>query len=619
MSSEEKRPLVIYDGDCDYCGLWISRWRKRLSDNLDFAPFQEVWEQYPQIPRDNFSGAVHLILPDGTAYAGAEAVFSISEAVGQPSLLLWLYRYFPGIAPITETGYKFVAGHRDLCYKVTAGLWGPNLGPHEHSLIRWLFLRVLGIIYFIAFASLAGQAMGLIGSGGILPVGDYLDAIAARYDALERFLLLPTLLWANHSDSFIQLLCIGGMLLSALVVLDIATMPVLAASWAAYLSLVNGGQDFLSFQWDILLLEAGFLAIFLSSFHLLPRLKRQRAPSMIVIWLLRFLLFRLMFMSGVVKLASGDPTWIDLTALDFHYWTQPLPTPLAWFMAQLPLWTKQLSTLVMFFIELVVPFMFFMPRRIRFIGAWLTIILQLVIILTGNYTFFNWLTIALCILLFDDNALRGWFPSRFRDVVQARASITKRTIATGLAVLHILLGGFQVMRLLDRRLIPADLPAPMEDIYLRSNALHISNGYGLFAVMTTMRPEIIIEGSDDGKNWKPYKFRYKVGDVLRAPPIVAPHQPRLDWQMWFAALGNYQSNPWFLSFIQHLLLGSPEVLSLLESNPFPGTPPVYIRARLFRYHFSDSDERTADGVWWVREEAGLYLPPISLDDFIIRP
>lgn len=619
MNSEEKRPLIIYDGDCDYCGLWISRWRKRLADKLDFAPFQEVWEQYPHIPRDNFSGAVHLVLPDGTAYSGAEAVFAISKATGRPSVLLWLYRHFPGVAPIAETGYKFVASHRDLCYKTTAGLWGPNLGPHEHSLTRWLFLRVLGIIYFIAFASLAGQVMGLIGSGGILPVGDYLDAIAARFDAPDRFRLLPTLLWINHSDSFIQLLCISGMILSVLVVLDIATMPALALLWAAYLSLVNGGQDFLSFQWDILLLEAGFLAIFLSSFHLLPRLNRQRAPSMVIVWLLRFLLFRLMFMSGVAKLASGDPTWSNLTALDFHYWTQPLPTPIAWFTAQMPLWTKQLSALIMFFVELIVPFTYFLPRRIRFVGAWLTILLQMTIILTGNYTFFNWLTIALCILLFDDDALRQWFPKRFRDLVQARASGAKRAIAAGLAVLLVFLGGFHVLRLLDPRINLRDMPAPVTELYQRSSALHISNGYGLFALMTTTRPVIIIEGSDDGEEWLPYTFKFKVGDIYRAPPIVAPHQPRLDWQMWFAALGTYQNNPWFVSFVRHLLLGSPEVLMLLETNPFPGSPPTFIRARLFEYQFSDNAERVQSGAWWMREDAGLYLPPVSLDDFTELP
>ena len=619
MSSEEKRPLIIYDGDCDYCGLWISRWRKRLGDKLDFAPFQDVWEQYPHIPRDNFSGAVHLIMPDGTAHSGAEAVFAISKAVGRPSLLLWLYRHFPGVASISETGYKFVAGHRDLCYKVTAGLWGPNLGPHEHSLTRWLFLRLLGVIYFVAFASLAGQVMGLIGSGGILPAGEYLDAIAARFDAPERFVLLPTLLWANHSDGFIQLLCVGGMLFSALVVFDIATLPALAALWASYLSLVNGGQDFLSFQWDVLLLETGFLAIFLSSFHILPRIERQRAPSMVIVWLLRFLLFRLMFMSGVVKLASGDPTWSNLTALDFHYWTQPLPTPLAWFAAQMPLWTKQLSTLVMFFIELVVPFTFFMPRRIRFTGAGLTILLQLMIILTGNYTFFNWLTIALCILLFDDDALRRWFSERFRNIQQTRASVVKRAIAAGLAAILVFLGGLQVLHLLDSRINPRDLPTPLADIYRRSSAFHLSNSYGLFAVMTTTRPEIIIEGSDDGEAWQPYTFRFKVGDVYRAPPIVAPHQPRLDWQLWFAALGSYQNNPWFVSLMRHLLLGSPEVLALLESNPFPDNPPAFIRARLYQYRFSDSGERANDGAWWVRQEAGLYFPAVSLDDFMTRP
>jgi hypothetical protein len=326
-----------------------------------------------------------------------------------------------------------------------------------------------------------------------------------------------------------------------------------------------------------------------------------------------------MFMSGVVKLASGDPTWHDLTALNYHYWTQPLPTPLAWYAAQLPQWTMQVSTLITFFIELIIPFTFFMPRRIRFIGAFLTILLQVVIILTGNYTFFNWLTLALCILLFDDDALRGLFTRRWRTIVQPRASATKRVIVVVLAVVLIFVGALQVLSLLDRRINPRTMPAPLAEVYRRVTGLHLVSGYGLFAVMTTTRPEIVVEGSADGETWLPYEFKYKVGDVSRPPVFVAPHQPRLDWQMWFAALGSYRSNPWFVSFVRHLLLGSPDVLDLLDTNPFADAPPTFVRAQLYQYRFTTAAERVDTGAWWVREEAGSYLPPVSLESFTTQP
>ncbi|MEO8392676.1 MAG: lipase maturation factor family protein [Chloroflexota bacterium] len=483
------------------------------------------------------------------------------------------------------------------------------------TLTRWLFLRALGLVYLCAFGSLAVQITGLIGSQGILPAGNFLRSIANVYSAPDRYTLLPTLAWINSGDGFLQFLCVGGALLALLLILDIATMPVLALLWVFYLSLVNIGQDFLAFQWDILLLEVGFLAIFLAPFHLLPRISRQRAPSQVVIWLFRWLLFRLMFSSGVVKLVSGDPNWRNLTALSYHYWTQPLPTPLAWVMAQLPASFMQFSTVFTFLVELGVPFLFFMPRRIRFVGGLLTIALQVFILLTGNYTFFNWLTIALCILLFDDEALRRFFPRRMRDLQERRASRVKRVIVVPLAALLLFVSGLQLISLLDPRVSSRDLPPALAQVYNRASGLYLTNGYGLFAVMTTTRPEIIIEGSRDGQMWLPCEFLYKAGDVNRLPAYVAPYQPRLDWQLWFAALGDYNSNPWFVSLVHRLLQGSPDVLALLAYNPFPDAPPTYIRAQLYQYRFTDAAQHSATGAWWTRELVGAYLPPLTLENF----
>ena len=459
------------------------------------------------------------------------------------------------------------------------------------------------------------QIIGLIGSNGILPAGNFLRSISGIYPVPDRYLLLPTMVWVNSGDAFLKFLCIGGAILALLLIFDIATMPVLALLWLFYLSIVNIGQDFLAFQWDILLLEVGFLAIFLAPFHLLPRLSRQRAPSRVVIWLFRWLLFRLMFSSGLVKLVSGDPNWRNLTALSYHFWTQPLPTPLAWVMAQLPLGFMQLATAFTFLVELLVPFLFFMPRRVRFVGGLLTVVLQVLILLTGNYTFFNWLTLALCILLFDDDALRRFFPRRLRDVQQRKPSIGKRLVVGVLAVMLLFVSGLRLLNLLDPRVSPHNLPPALAQLYNRVSELYLTNGYGLFAVMTTTRPEIIIEGSNDGQTWLPYEFPYKAGDVNRIPAYVAPYQPRLDWQMWFAALGDYNSNPWFVSFVHRLLQGSPEVLALLAYNPFPDAPPTYIRAELYQYHFTDLSEYSETGAWWTRQLVGSYLLPLALANF----
>ncbi len=607
-------PVLIYDGACSFCRIWVNHWHKLTGDTVRYAPSQEAAELYPQIAPEQFARAVQLIMPDGEVYSGADAVFRLlREPRGG---LFWLYQRVAGFAAVSERAYRWVAAHRDAFYWLTILLWGRDIGPHRHTLTRWLFLRALGLIYLLAFLSMAAQIKGLIGSSGILRVSSFLKAVSGAYPAPGRYLLLPTLAWINSGDAFLQALCYGGAALSVLLILDVATVPVLALLWLFYLSLVNVGQDFLSFQWDILLLEAGFLAIFLDSFHLLPRLSRQRAPSILILWLFRFLLFRLMFMSGLVKLASGDPNWRNLTALSYHYWTQPLPTPLSWYMTQLPAWFMKASTTFTFAVELFVPFLFFMPRRIRFAGGLLTITLQVMILLTGNYTFFNWLAIALCILLFDDEALAKFFPQRWRGIALPPPSNAKRVIAVGLALVIGFVGGVKVLNLLDSRISPYRLPPPLDEVYSRVSSLYITNSYGLFAVMTTTRPEIIVEGSNDGINWLPYEFPYKAGDVNRMPAYVAPYQPRLDWQMWFAALsGDYRSSSWFVSFVYRLLQGSPDVLALLANNPFPDAPPKYIRAELYQYHFTTAAERSETGAWWTRELVGAYLPQVSLDSF----
>jgi len=381
--------------------------------------------------------------------------------------------------------------------------------------------------------------------------------------------------------------------------------------WLIYLSLATVGQDFFGFQWDNLLLEAGFLAIFLAPLQWLARPARAGPPSRAVIWLLWLLLFKLMFSSGCVKLASGDPNWRNLTALTFHYQTQPLPTWLGWYAGQLPLWFQKLSCIGMFAIELGAPFLIFAPRRLRFAGGAAIATLQILILLTGNYTFFNFLTLALCVLLLDDFVLKKIWPRGWQTkqrATEAPARCWPKGVIIPIAAVFAVVSLSQVAALFGPRF---GLWVPAAIFEREFGSLRTINGYGLFAVMTTQREEIVVEGSNDGVNWRPYEFKYKPGDVNRRPRFIEPFQPRLDWQMWFAALGTAQQNPWFLDFCERLLQGSPAVLALLEKNPFPGQPPRYLRAELYNYHFTNFAERRVAGAWWKRELASEYLPIIS--------
>jgi hypothetical protein len=486
--------------------------------------------------------------------------------------------------------------------------------------VRWVFLRSLGLIYLIAFVSLWTQIIGLVGSRGITPAKAAMTMIHRQVEAqrigLDRYHLVPTLCWISSSDACLKLQCAAGTALAVLLIIGIAPAPCLFLLWLIYLSLSTVCVEFLSFQWDILLLQTGFLAIFLAPLQLRPRLFREAPPSRLVLWLLRWLLFQLMFESGCVKLVSGDPAWRHFTALSFHYETQPLPTWIAWYAHQLPAGFQKASTLIMFGIELVVPFLIFAPRRLRRFACGALVLLQVLIMLTGNYCFFNLLTIALCLLLLDDAALRRFLPGKPRCLPSLNpqpSTLNPRRwppqITVPLACVSIAIG---LMHLgsLSRQMLP--WPRPFLAAYVWLGPFRTFNSYGLFAVMTTTRPEIIIEGSNNGVDWLPYEFKYKPGDVKRRPRFVEPHQPRLDWQMWFAALSDYRRNPWLVNFCVRLLQGSPSVLALLERDPFPKAPPRYIRAVVYDYHFTDFATRRKTGAWWRRQKAGDYLPPMSL-------
>jgi hypothetical protein len=480
------------------------------------------------------------------------------------------------------------------------GRWTSRVGS---ALVRSLFMRALGGVYLIAFTSLRRQVLGLYGTRGIEPILEYLDLLRRvfarrreRTSRLDQVRLVPTVFWLDASDTALVRACTAGQVGSALLVAGFAPRITAAALWSLYLSFVSVGRDFLSFQWDSLLLETGLAATIVAP----PR--RRENPSWTAVALMRWLVFRLYFGSGLCKLQSHDPTWRSCTACSYHYTTQPLPTPLGWYAHQLPPRAQRFSTFMTLALELGAPFLTFAPRRLRRAAFAALASLQALIAATGNYGFFNVLTVVDSLWMLDDRSL----PQRLR--VPTRRAPWWRRLATAVAAVPLV--ALSISELVTRLRPRTKTPHTLARLRRTLAPFYATNHYGLFAVMTTERPEIVIEGSRDGTEWREYSFRYKPGDVHHRPRFVAPHQPRLDWQMWFAAM---QSPPaWFDTFLARLLEGAPDVLALLDGNPFPDGPPTYVRALLYDYRMTDRETRSRTGAWWHRELRGTYVPAAQL-------
>lgn len=603
-----KKPVFIYDGDCGFCRLWIARWSPLTEEEVVYRPSQEVGENYPQISPEYFESSVYFVDPDGSFCSGAQAVFKALSYAPNGKWLLRAYERVPGFAPVAEWGYRQVAGNRKIFSTLTRWIWRDSLEAPTWFLTRRVFLFLLGLVYLLAFLSLWTQIEGLVGQRGILPVESYLKD--AHWGS-DRFWNLPTLFWFYAGDGFLLAICLLGVGASLCVMANRAVGLSLLVMWGFYLSLFNVAQPFLGFQWDTLLLETGFLALFLVPW------RRNKGttppPSSLILFLFRFLLFRVVFTSGLVKILSQDPTWSDFTALYYHYETQPLPTWIGWYVHQLPHAFQEFSVACVFIIQLGVVFMIFGPRRIRYTGCAVLVFYECLIFLTGNYCFFNLLTIALCLLLLDDSVWRLPGNREFSGPKETKLiSIRKKKFPPwlGVGALGICIMLYAVPLLVTSGNYPSIYVAIANAI----RPFHIFNSYGLFAVMTTSRPEIIILGSDDRENWYPYEFKWKPGNVVNKPEFVAPHQPRLDWQMWFAALSNYERNPWLIQFMIRLLQGSPPVVALLGSNPFPDRPPKYLQALVYDYRFSDAETRNREGSWWTRKLLRPYTPILQLPD-----
>jgi hypothetical protein len=472
----------------------------------------------------------------------------------------------------------------------------------SYAYAAWFFIRALCLIYIVAFVSLAVQGRGLWGSQGLLPIATHMQE-AEKVLGSDRIWQMPSVFWLSSSDDFIFGAAVTGAACAGLALVGFAQGWCLLACFVLYLGFCQSGQAFMQFQWDSLLLELGFLALFAVPWNLDFSLHVAKEPHAFVRGLFYIVLFKLMFLSGVVKLLSGDEAWRDLTALKYHYWTQPLPNPVSAFMNALPRELQQVSTGFAFIVELLLPFFIFW-RVTRIWAAAGFISLTLLILVSGNFAFFNWLTLALCFWLIPD---RVWeyvvdlLPFKLQHV---SAQMFPHPIVSVVMGMMAVLSLLWCMRpfLIDEAL---DFIAPILNV---AQNYRVSNSYGLFAVMTKSRPEIVIEGSADGQSWKEYVFKYKPGPLDRSPPMVAPYQPRLDWQLWFAAMGSVRSNPWVETLMQRLFEGSAPVLQFFSENPFPDHPPKFLRAKVYNYEFVSVDEILNNDLWWTRKFDHDYTP-----------
>jgi len=631
-----EKPVLIYDGECTFCQMSVLRIAAWTGPTVEFVQSQSVRERFPEIPERNFDEAVQFVERSGAVSSGGVAVLRALACVPYTgSWPLWLYRTIPGFAVVLEFFYRIVANNRKLISQAVLKLVGSDVRPARYAIASDLFPRLLGLVYFCAFVSLWAQWDGLYGARGVLPMQEYLTMLTEQFQG-EKYKFALTIFWWDSSPGFVNVV-FGVAVVSALLAMaGVLPLPSLALCWSTYLSVVSVGQDFTSFQWDYLLLETGFVAIFCMPWTLRLTRSRSAEPTSRGRWALWFLLFKLMLMSGVVKWFGGDENWRNGTALEYHFFTQPLPTWASWFALQLPDGVLKLLCYATLFIELIVPFFIFFPRRVQRLAFALFLLLQFMIAATGNYGFFNLLTLTLCVVLLDDFA----FPRFIRKLFAIsdpplQPPVEKAGCAQGCALPNVRIPRVESVWdvrpparrwpnviagpvLLFVMLMSGSLMLIRFNLMSASNRLAVVflegvdplrsiNSYGLFQIMTTTRDEIVIEGSNDGTTWLEYEMKYKPGDPARRPVFTGPHMPRLDWQMWFAAMSSWRSHPWFGQVLRRLFDGSPDVLALFERNPFPNGPPKKLRARLYRYEFT----KFGQAGWWVRREGEMYFPEVT--------
>jgi hypothetical protein len=478
-------------------------------------------------------------------------------------------------------------------------------------LTRFVLLRLLGFVYAFAFLAAARQILPLIGSDGLLPVGNYLDSIRQYLGSTALgFGRLPSLFWFDHSDAALLAVAWSGFGLSCLVFAGFANAIVLAVLWVLYMSIVHAGQDWYGYGWEIQLLETGFLAIFLCPL-LDPRPFPRRAPPVTIVWLFRWLAFRIMLGSGLIKI-RGDSAWRDLTALYYHFETQPIPNALSRWFHFLPRVFLKAGVVFNHVAELVAPWFVFWPRTARRVAGALIIVFQLTLVAGGNLSFLNWLTILPAIACLDDAVWAKILPGALvrragRAAAGAELSRPMRIVAWAVTGLVVVLSYGPVKNLVS----------PNQVMNTTFDSLNLVNTYGAFGTVGRERANVVFEGtdgdpSDPSADWRQYRYKALPVDLDRRPPQVAPYQPRLDWQMWFAAMSSPDQYPWTLNLVWKLLHNDPGALSLFAGNPFPKHPPRTIRAVLYRYRFVPAGR--PGNPWWDRTPLRLWLPPLSAGD-----
>ena len=548
------RPILVWDGECNFCRLCAERFDSHIENKVDLIPYQSLHQKWPQAPAEDYASAVFLLTPEGKSYRAAAAIYRFYAEYPWRGWAFWAYKRFRWFAVLSEWGYRFVANNRNSFGRLVRVFWGKSFVLPTYRISAWLYGRLLGITIMIAFISLWIQSAGLFGSEGIVPFSENLNQ--ARLNsvngsmAASRLLEKPTWLWFFPETSGITALFITGCTTALLLILGVLPAISVLVSWSCYLSLQVVATPFLNFQWDLLLLEIMLLSLFYLPWQLREKYSEPFDPNGIGRWLLWMLLFKLMFESGTVKFTyfgSGDTnTWLDLTALNYHYWTQPIPSWISWYFHWLPQWFNELALLIIYAVELILPFFIFLPRRLKNIAITGLIFLQVMIIITGNYGFFNLLTIILCLPLLDDQtipkSIRMFFEPKNNENYPIGLPMRLQSAVGALVLFMFVWTGCYYLRL-DLRGNRSNItgvsisPTDVTRSLIRSAGYSRSmNSYGLFRVMTTTRPEIIIEHSSDGENWTPYQFEYKPVALQMRPRFFFPHMPRLDWQMWFEAL-----------------------------------------------------------------------------------
>ena len=484
-------------------------------------------------------------------------------------------------------------------------------GADRYWLTRFVLLRLLGMVYAVAFLAAARQIVPLIGAHGLLPVGLFLgrvqDSLGTRVAGFEA---LPSGFWFAHSDAVLQGAAWFGFALACVVVAGYANALVMGVLWALYLSFVHVGQDWYGYGWEIQLLETGFLAIFLCPL-LDGRPFPRRAPPVIVFWLFRWLIFRIMLGAALIKL-RGDDVWRDLTALYYHFETQPIPGPLSRAIHFLPHWMLRGGVLFNFLAELIAPWFAFYPRAARRSAGVIMILFQISLIVSGNLSFLNWLTIVPALACLDDGFWACLLPKYLVKRAMAAADSARPCppMERAAMALAVVIGALSLLPV-------ANLLSPRQVMNTSFDRLDLVNTYGAFGSVGRERYNVVFEGTDaatldTNTVWQPYTYAALPVALDRRPVQIAPYQPRLDWQMWFAAMSTPDEYPWTLNLVWKLLHNDPGALSLFGGNPFPGHPPKYIRAVLYRYQFTRPGQ--PPGVWWSRDQLGLWLPPMSADD-----